>query len=608
VPAPSADRVTTDKRPAPGLNGGPARPATAPARSFWHFWRRGAAGPKHGPVQADSTREVIETIVFVVVLVLLLKSFAAEAFVIPTGSMAETLWGYQKVVKCPQCDIEFPVNCSSEVDPTDSPPARVFACTCPNCRQLIHFPSAPLDWVQRHPESVQTPKEPGWNSGDRVLVGKFVYDLLGKQPGRHDVVVFKYPGDGNFPHTGPQKNHVPMNYIKRLIGLPGETIAIQGGKVYFLSADQSPKYRDTEEAAHDPQLQSLLWQLEHMHKDEAVSLFTDGRFQILRKKPETILAMRRLVYDNDHPARDLVGQLPPRWAGAEGAAWKEDGANGFSHSGGARGDDEGIDWLRYHHILRGGGKPELITDFMGYNSWEGDRHNPPSPNWASDLLLECEVKVEKAEGELVLEVSKGVDRFRARWDLGAGVCTLYRLRGGTEKGLKEELASKPSALKAGSTYRLRLANVDERLTVWVDGSLPFGEGDDKGGVNYKAPTRRGPTPVNDLERPAGIGVSRGAAVKVGKVKLWRDTYYTTGKGGGPSSADVPFDPRDPGTWNGLKEPPVATFYVQPDHFLCLGDNSPESSDGRSWGTVPKRLLLGRALLVYYPFGRAGPIR
>src|SRR5438094_179927 len=74
---------------------------------------------------ADSFREVVETVVFVVVLVLLLKSFAAEAFVIPTGSMAQTLWGYQKVVKCPQCEHVFPVNCSSEVDPSEGDPSYV---------------------------------------------------------------------------------------------------------------------------------------------------------------------------------------------------------------------------------------------------------------------------------------------------------------------------------------------------------------------------------------------------------------------------------------------------------------------------------------------------
>ena len=43
------------------------------------------------------------------------------------------------------------------------------------------------------------------------------------------------------------------------------------------------------------------------------------------------------------------------------------------------------------------------------------------------------------------------------------------------------------------------------------------------------------------------------------------------------------------------------MYVQPGHYLCLGDNSPASSDSREWGLVPQRLMLGRALIVYYPF-------
>ena len=53
---------------------------------------------------------------------------------------------------------------------------------------------------------------------------------------------------------------------------------------------------------------------------------------------------------------------------------------------------------------------------------------------------------------------------------------------------------------------------------------------------------------------------------------------------------------------------VQTFFVQPGHYLCLGDNSSESSDSRFWGSVPERLLLGRALLVYFPFTRMGVIR
>ena len=55
----------------------------------------------------DNVRETIETIVFVVVLVLMLKTFLAEAFVIPTGSMATTLYGYHKDITCEKCGYEF---------------------------------------------------------------------------------------------------------------------------------------------------------------------------------------------------------------------------------------------------------------------------------------------------------------------------------------------------------------------------------------------------------------------------------------------------------------------------------------------------------------------
>src|SRR5262249_11608370 len=117
----------------------------------FHAEREAHAETKSRPQptqHADSVREIVATIVSVVVLVLLLKSFAAEAFVIPTGSMAETLLGYQKEVTCPDCGIKFPINCSQEVDPNDGArPAKVYACVCPNCRQQIHFRDAPQGFL-----------------------------------------------------------------------------------------------------------------------------------------------------------------------------------------------------------------------------------------------------------------------------------------------------------------------------------------------------------------------------------------------------------------------------------------------------------------------------
>jgi hypothetical protein len=85
------------------------------------------------PAHHDSFREFIETIVFVVVLVLILKTFLAEAFVIPTGSMATTLLGYHGEVRCKECNYQFLINKSKEADPAERHHQQVTRCYCPNC-------------------------------------------------------------------------------------------------------------------------------------------------------------------------------------------------------------------------------------------------------------------------------------------------------------------------------------------------------------------------------------------------------------------------------------------------------------------------------------------
>jgi signal peptidase I len=218
-----------------------------------------------------------------------------------------------------------------------------------------------------------------------------------------------------------------------------------------------------------------------------------------------------------------------------------------------------------------------------------------------------------------------VDRFQARFRPDSGACSLVRIRQGKE----EVLAQQPTGLKQPGTYHLRFANVDERLTLWVDESLPFGDGHpyDLPQDSKTGEILRGPSPENDLG-PAGIGV-RGAGVSVHKLKLWRDTYYTyyrpPGFGAPPGHQAPGFYPEDlwgdPSKWREFKlnELPAMTLYVQPGHYFVLGDNSPQSSDSRSWGPrggnfdalgglVPGSDLLGPVLLVYYPFDRAGPVK
>ncbi len=93
----------------------------------------------------DTFRELIETIVFVVVLVLMLKTFLAEAFVIPTGSMADTLLGYHYKIKCEECGKDNLVNASSEAEaPPGERVPRIMKCRCQNCGHLNVVPHQPL--------------------------------------------------------------------------------------------------------------------------------------------------------------------------------------------------------------------------------------------------------------------------------------------------------------------------------------------------------------------------------------------------------------------------------------------------------------------------------
>src|SRR6266516_2119041 len=66
------------------------------------------------PGWGRSARETIESIAIAFALAFLFKTFEAEAFVIPTGSMAPTLMGRHKDVDCPKCGYRYQVSASEE--------------------------------------------------------------------------------------------------------------------------------------------------------------------------------------------------------------------------------------------------------------------------------------------------------------------------------------------------------------------------------------------------------------------------------------------------------------------------------------------------------------
>jgi signal peptidase I len=64
--------------------------------------------------------------------------------------------------------------------------------------------------------------------GDRVLVNKFIYRFT--EPQRRDIIVFKsVEGDG-------------QDLIKRVVGVPGDEIAVRGGKLFVNGEPQKEPY------------------------------------------------------------------------------------------------------------------------------------------------------------------------------------------------------------------------------------------------------------------------------------------------------------------------------------------------------------------------------
>jgi signal peptidase I len=50
---------------------------------------------------------------------------------------------------------------------------------------------------------------------------------------------------------------------------------------------------------------------------------------------------------------------------------------------------------------------------------------------------------------------------------------------------------------------------------------------------------------------------------------------------------------------------MSPFKVQADEYFVLGDHRSSSNDSRSWGTVPRRYIYGKAVFIYWPLDKMG---
>jgi signal peptidase I len=483
---------------------------------------------------------------------------------------------------------------------------------CPNCK--FHGRVADLN------------PRPRPETGDRVLVLKPIYHFNSTgRPARGDVVVFKFP-------KAPQERWVAANYIKRCMGFGGETLGIHRGDLYVTTTlTYPPDAKDAEGRPRYPRPDDPndLWRggesawgspdFRYPNSEPATELFEKSRvagfpggtggFEIVRKTERQVIECARSVWDNDHQPAELAGKVPPRWAPRAGTAGKWNGDNAaqprsFLHAG------DTLDFIGYQHLVwkQDGGKrthdywrwsdlpaqPTAgpIENYLAYNDgvdrdpvtgFESERRGSglgQGNQWVGDLILECEAEV-GAGAEVVLELARGQLRFQARF--AGGEVELAAVGPGGKS-----LGKRPTKVGAGK-YKLRFANVDARLWVWVDGTrIDFGTDGDYLPATTVPPGKEadeGWTEENDVQAPAGIGAK--GQVTVRGLKLSRDIYYTR-MGGSNERADL--------------------YYVQPGHYFCMGDNSAHSSDSRSWGAVPERLMLGKAVFVFWPRTRIGFIR
>lgn len=504
--------------------------------------------------RAAEVANTFEWLITAFILAFVFRAFVMEAFRIPTGSMADTLRGAHFRLRCRQCGYEYEhgfvpslyYGGNGRPLPEDTVPAgkaSLAVTRCPNCGcypsklrclscgfyQIVPNNTGrdggaevPSSRCKRCNRTIFTVEQMPVANGDRILVLKCIYQFF--EPKRWDVIVFKNPPEPT------------INYIKRLIGLPGEKVQIIDGDIYI----------DDKIARKPAKIQNELWMP---------------------------------VYDNDYQP------VQPREGLFNGHIWaqpfrnvadsKWDTTNPGSPTVFSL-DSQGLNTIAYDTSIGNNFRATYAYDDV-------DQYNILPI--CSDLMVRFDCRAADSQGRIGIALSKYDTNYKAWLDL-TGEMVICRQEKGSQS---EELARKsiePNTIDESGL--MKFANVDHQLI--------FEFGNEKltcdlgSGLEDVGPIRKDVEPRVEIFGSGKLTLSH--------IAILRDIHYTEPFGSQRANEDKPLSLRE-------------------DQFFVLGDNSPNSEDGRLWrslgrankglpdydaGIVPRDYLVGKALFVYWPSG------
>jgi signal peptidase I len=329
--------------------------------------------------------------------------------------------------------------------------------------------------------------------GDRVIVSKVHYQI--EDPRRWDISLFTY------------ENNRSTSYLKRLVGLGGEQILILGGDVYRASPDFCGTALEGVQTGEITILRKPARLLEGLVRSFPVPFargappFTTEAFWTNFQRPE---------------------------AGAE--LWTIE--NGVAHLDGSS-------------VIESRVRPgDTLYDCRSRDpAGVAGTVLAPGRNPVGDLSFRLDVMPEGESGPVVIAIKDPAQERRivARIGVGSARQTIISLG-------SEVLEQSSISLAPGEWTDIRLDNLDDRITLWIDGHKVMAQAYTHDPVADGAEQIRGPGGVQ-------FG-AEGASVRFRNPEIYRDIYY-----------DAQGQTR---------------FLVPEGHYLFLGDNSLTSADSRLW--------------------------